>query len=406
MSTSLLYHGFGIIGYHYLRTMFKKASVFFKIEQDRSHLRCPVCNSRKVIGKGKKMRTFRSLPIGGKPTYIDFAVPRVKCFDCGIVRQVKIGFADFRRTYTKSFERYVLDLSRHMTIYDVARHLKTSWDIVKDIQKRYLQKRFKRPRLKHLSRIAIDEISIGKGHRYLTVVLDLVSGAVVFVGDGKGADALTPFWKRLKHCRAKIKAVAIDMSPAYIGAVLENLPDAAIVYDRFHVMKMYNDKLSDLRRNLQREAENLLQLQVLKGTRWLLLKNPENLNPDPKKKEKERLQRALELNAPLAKAYYLKDELRQFWKLSSKEDAKEWLNQWIETARETKIPMLMKMANSVSSHRYGLLNWYDYPISTGPLEGTNNKIKTLQRQAYGFRDLEFFKLKIFALHESRYALVG
>lgn len=406
MSTSLLYHGFGIIGYHYLRTMYKNASVIFRIGQNRSHLRCPVCKSRKVIGKGKKMRTFRSLPIGGKPTYIDFAVPRVKCFDCGIVRQVKIRFADFRRTYTKSFERYVLDLSRHMTIYDVARHLKTSWDIVKDIQKRYLQKRFKRPRLKHLRRIAIDEISIGKGHRYLTVVLDLVSGAVVFVGDGKGADALTPFWKRLKRCQAKIKAVAIDMSPAYIGAVLENLPEAVIVYDRFHVMKMYNDKLSDLRRQLQREAQNPLQLKVLKGTRWLLLKNPENLNPDPKKKEKERLQRALELNAPLAKAYYLKDELRHFWKQACKEDAKKWLNQWIKTARETKIPMLMKMANSVSSHRYGFLNWYDYPISTGPLEGTNNKIKTLQRQAYGFRDIEFFKLKIFALHESRYALVG
>ena len=406
MSTSLLYHGFGIIGYQYLRTMYKNASVIFRIGQNRSHLRCPVCKSRKVIGKGKKMRTFRSLPIGGKPTYLDFAVPRVKCFDCGIVRQVKIRFADFRRTYTKSFERYVLDLSRHMTIYDVARHLKTSWDIVKDIQKRYLKNRFKRRRLKHLRRIAIDEISIGKGHRYLTVVLDLASGAVVFVGDGKGADALIPFWKRVKRCQAKIKAVAIDMSPAYIGAVLENLPEAVIVYDRFHVMKMYNDKLSDLRRQLQREAENPLQLKVLKGTRWLLLKNPENLNPDPKKKEKERLQRALELNAPLAKAYYLKDELRHFWKQASKEDAKKWLNQWIKTARETKIPMLMKMANSVSSHRYGFLNWYDYPISTGPLEGTNNKIKTLQRQAYGFRDLEFFKLKIFALHESRYALLG
>lgn len=406
MSTSLLYHGFGIIGYRYLRTVFKNGSVFLGIDQDRFQLRCPVCDSRKVIGKGKKMRTFRSLPIGGKSTYIDFAVPRVECLDCGIVRQVKIRFAEFRRTYTKSFERYVLDLSRHMTILDVAQHLETSWDIVKDIQKRYLQKRFKTPRLKHLRRIAIDEISIGKGHRYLTVVLDLSSGAVVFVGDGKGADALIPFWKRLKRSRAKIEAIAIDMSPAFISAVLENQPDAAIVYDRFHVVKMYNDKLSDLRRKLQQEAENPLQMQVLKGTRWLLLKNPENLDPDPKKKEKERLQKALELNAPLATAYYLKDELRQFWKQSSKKEAEKWLDQWIETARKTKITMLIKMANSLAAHRYGLLNWYDFHISTGPLEGTNNKIKTLQRQAYGFRDHEFFKLKIFALHESRYALVG
>jgi transposase len=147
-------------------------------------------------------------------------------------------------------------------------------------------------------------------------------------------------------------------------------------------------------------------LAVLKGTRWLLLKNAENLDSDPKKKEKERLDRALELNAPLAKAYYLKDELRQFWQQESKEKAEQWLNQWIATARASKVPMLMKMANTIQGHRFGLLNWYDYPISTGPLEGTNNKIKTMQRQAYGFRDHEFFKLKILALHETRYALVG
>jgi transposase len=406
MSTSLLYHGFGIIGYHYLRTWFSQGAVFFKIEQDQFQLRCPECNSRNVISKGKKERTFRSLPIGGKATFINFAVPRVQCGDCGIVRQVKIRFAQFRRSYTKAFERYVLELSKHMTIKDVAKHLKASWDLVKDIQKRYLQKRFARPQIKYLRKIAIDEISIGRGHRYLTVVLDLYSGAVVFIGDGKGADALDPFWKRLKRCRAKIQAVAIDMSPAYIGAVLENLPKAAIVYDRFHVMKMYNDKLSDLRRQLQREAEDPLQLEVLKGTRWLLLKNKDKLDLDPSKREKEHLEKALELNAPLAKAYYMKDELREFYNKESKKDAEIYLDQWITTAQDSKISMLVSMAKSLAAHRYGLLNWYDYPISTGPLEGTNNKIKTLQRQAYGFRDKEFFKLKIFALHESRYALVG
>jgi transposase len=406
MSTSLLYHGFSIVGYRYLSTLFENGAIFFKIKQEREKLRCPVCNKRNVIAKGKTRRKFRSLPIGKKATWIDFDVPRVKCLTCGIVRQVKIRFADFRRTYTRAFERYALDLSRHMTIRDVARHLNISWDVVKDIQKRHLKKRFERPRLKDLRRIAIDEISVGKGHRYLTIVLNLDSGAVVFVGHGKDADSLSPFWKRLKYSRAKIKAVAIDMSPAYIAAALENLPDAAIVFDRFHIMKMYNDKLSGLRRKLQREAENPLQMEVLKGTRWLLLKNRENLSPDPKKREKERLQEALKLNEPLAKAYYLKDELRQFWEQSSKAVAEKWLEQWIQTARQTNIPMLIKMANSLEGHRYGLLNWYDYPISTGPLEGTNNKIKTMQRQAYGFRDHEFFKLKIFALHKSRYALVG
>ena len=290
MSTSLLYHGFKIIGYRFLSVAYKNGSIFFfGIDQDRFKLRCPACNSRQIIRKGSNNRRFRNLPIGTKPTFIDFAIPRVKCLKCGVIQQAKIGFADSRRTYTKAFERYVLELSRHMTIKDVAKHLNTSWDIVKDIQKSYLGKRFKFPRLKHLRIIAIDEISIGRGHRYLTVALDLSTGAVVHVGDGKGADALAVFWKRLKRCKADIKAVAIDMSPAYIAAVLENLPEAAIVFDRFHVMKLYNDKLSEFRWQLQRECENPLQLEVLKGTRWLLLKNAENLNTDPGKNEKERL---------------------------------------------------------------------------------------------------------------------
>jgi transposase len=122
--------------------------------------------------------------------------------------------------------------------------------MIKEIQRRYLTKRYSRPILKDLKLIAIDEISIGKGHNYLTVVLDLISGAVVFVGNGKGADALVPFWKRLKSSRARIQAVAIDMSPAYISAVSENLPKATIVFDHFHLIKLFNEKLSDLRRDL------------------------------------------------------------------------------------------------------------------------------------------------------------
>src|SRR4029077_9445396 len=124
-----------------------------------------------------------------------------------------------------------------------------------------------------------DEIAVAKGHRYMTLVLDLDSGAVVFVGDGKGADALKPFWKRLRPSGAKIEAVAMDMSAAYRGAVSTNLPKAKVVFDRFHVMKLYNEKLSDLRRALHREATDM-QKKVLKGTRWLLLKAAENLDEE------------------------------------------------------------------------------------------------------------------------------
>jgi transposase len=132
---------------------------------------------------------------------------------------VDVDFADPRRSYTRAFERYALELSGHMTIKAVADHLGISWDVIKDIQKRDLQRRFARPRLADLKRIAIDEIHLGKKQGYVTVVLDLATGAIVFVGPGKGAAALEPFWKRLNRCGAEIDAVAMDMSPAYILAV-------------------------------------------------------------------------------------------------------------------------------------------------------------------------------------------
>ena len=250
--------------------------------------------------------------------------------------------------------------------------------MIKEIQKRDLIRRFSRPCLKNVQRIAIDEISVRKGHRYLTVVLDMDTGAVIFVGDGKGGDALDPFWKRLRRARAKVKAVAMDMSPAYISAVLDHLPKAAIVFDHFHVIKLFNDKLSDLRRDLYRETKESLQKEVLKGTRWLLLKNPENL--DPEKKEKERLAEALKLNEPLSCAYYLKEDLRQIWLQPSKETAERVFTDWIKRAQATGIKMLKKFADTLASYKSGILAYYDYRISSGPLEGTNNKIKTMKRR--------------------------
>jgi transposase len=403
MSTSLLYHAFSIRGYEYVRSQYQDGRVIFTIQQGLKSLRCSACGSRNVRPRGRVERRFQSLPIGSRETIVVFPIPRIACQACGIVRQVEIAFADPRRTYTKAFERYALELSRHMTILDVARHLGVSWDIIKDMQKRDLTRRYAKPKLKHVRQIAIDEISIAKGHRYVTVVLDLQSGAVVFVGDGKGADALKPFWKRLRGSRTKVEAVAMDMSPAYHEAVSTNLPEATIVYDRFHIVKLFNDKLSNLRRWLYDRAEDQ-QKKVLKGVRWLLLKLAENL--DPEQNEKERLKEALTLNKPLALAYYLKEDLRQFWEQPDKMSATAFLDDWIRRARASGVHMLHQMANTLETHRAGLLTYYDHRISTGPLEGTNNKIKTMKRQAYGFRDHEFFKLKILAIHEAKYALVG
>lgn len=406
MSTSVLYHCFGVMGrgIHYSHTRFEKGRTVFRINQDPTTFQCSRCGSRAVKKKGTVRRTWITLPVGLRPTLIEWDVQRLRCLSCGALRQVNIPFADPDRRYTRAFDRYVLELSRHMTMRDVARHLGISWHTVKEIQKRYLQRRFSFPSLKDLQRIAIDEISIGHGHRYLTVVLDLHGGAVVFVGEGKGADALNPFWKRLKFSRARIEAVAMDMSQAYITAVRSNLPHATIVFDHFHVIKLMNDKLTELRRDLYREATDLLQKDVLKGSRWLLLKNPENLRDD--RNEWVRLEEALSLNKPLATAYYMKEDLRRLWSFPNKVSAATHLQDWIAGAEASGIRILKDLAKTLSTHRAGILAYYDHRIPSGPLEGTNNKIKTLQRQAYGFRDRAFFILRIYALHTTKYELVG
>jgi transposase len=404
MSTSLLYHAFGIVGYQYVSQHFQEGRVNFRIAQQRERLRCPQCGCDDVWLRGHQKRTFRTVPIGLKPTSVTLDVARVWCPVCDTVRQVKIGFADPKKRYTRSFERYALELSRHMTIKDVAEHLQVSWDTIKDIQASNLQRRFGKPKLHKLQQIAIDEIAIGKGHRYLTVVLNLLSGAVVFVGDGKGVDALKPFWKRLRHARAKIQAVATDMSSAYIRAVRDHLSKAVHVFDHFHVIKLFNEKLSAFRRELYHQASSEQERLLLKGTRWLLLKNPEHLDVD--KNERQRLEEALRLNKPLAIAYYLKEDLRQIWSQRDKRTARRVLRDWLARARASGIRMLVQFAATLEAHQEGILNYYDYPISTGPLEGTNNKIQLMKRQAYGFRDQAFFKLKILGIHETKRALVG
>lgn len=406
MSTSLLYHGFGVVGYRYVRTDYQEGNIIFTIQRKEFSVRCPVCNSKDVIRHGTLLRWFHSLPIGRQSTYIKTGIPRIECRECNTIRQSKIGFADPRYTYTRALGRYVIDLARHMTISDVARHLGLGWDLIKSIQKRYLEKKYGHPNIKQLKRIAIDEIYVGK-RGYLTVVLDVLSGAVVFVGDGKGGDALEPFWKKIRRIRKlQIEAVAIDMSPAYIKAVRENLKDSVIVFDHFHVIKMFNEKLSDFRRQLFNVTEELLPRSVLKGTRWLLLTARERLETNQDKQK--RLQQALELNKPLATVYYMKEDLRQLWNWEGDKIAAKWhLTNWIEMAKDSGIGMLRKFAKTLERHFDGILAYFDFnSLSTGPLEGTNNKIKTMQRKAYGFRDIEFFKLKIMALHETKYALVG
>jgi transposase len=390
----------GIRGYTLLRQNIVPGGVEFFIAVSAANLVCPNCGSAEIWQKGTKQRRFKSLPLGRKTTTIVLEVQRIYCHDCHKTQQVKIHFAEEHKRYTRFYERHVLDLLLSMTCQDVAEHLGLSWDTVRDIEKRRLSRDFAKPPLKDVTHIAIDEIAVKKGHKYLTIVMDLHSGRVIFVGDGKGAEALIPFWKRLKKSRAKIVAVCSDMSPAYTSAIRNHLSEAIHVFDRFHVMKLFNEKLTNLRRRLYGQTKDKEAKKVLKGVRFALLKR------EVTELESEKLERALSLHADLAVAHALKEQLSELWEQEDEESSFACLVDWISDAEWSEIPEMKAFAKTLRRYWPEILNFYGSEITSGPLEGLNNKIKTLKRQSYGFRDQEYFKLKILAIHRTRYALVG
>jgi transposase len=403
MSTSLIYHAFGAVGYHYLKTEYRESSIFIHIEKKRKYQYCADCKSRNTIKKGCVKRELKTVPIGKKSVYLVVHLHRLYCGDCGALKLEPLFLSLPKKHWTKSLGRYVLELLRFATIEDVSKHLGMSWDTIKEIHVGALRKKVKKRKIKHLKQLGIDEIAVKKGHSYLTVVVDLDTGQVVWVAQGRKASSVEEFFKKLKQVHAPIKAIAIDMWPAYIKAVLKYYSYDVLVFDRYHIISECNKMIDELRRKEAQTVEKT-DKNVFKGVRYLLLKGQEKIENDYK--AKYRLQRLLEINQSLNTAYILKEELRELWHCTSLKEAEDYLDDWLKKAWASGVTLIKKFATMLASHRVGILNYFNHPITTGPVEGINNKIKVLKRKAYGYRDIEYFKMRIYFLHESRYALIG
>jgi transposase len=288
-----------------------------------------------------------------------------------------------------------------MSLRDVSRITHLCWDTVKDIVKSDLQVRYAKVRLKEVKRIAIDELYLGSRAKYVTLVIDLDSGQVLWVGPGKGGDALKCFWPKLRASRAKIVAAACDMSAAYWSAVQEHLPEAALVFDRFHIVKLANQAIDEVRRGIQRTLE-LTGRKAVKGKRYLLLRGREKLSAE----QIPSLEEALKWNEPLSQAYYLKEELRELWNQPSHAEATTYLQAWVCKALSLGLQPIRRLAKTLLMHARSILNYFHHPITSGKMEGINNKIGRLTRMAYGYRDREFLLLRILSLHESTFKLSG
>jgi transposase len=401
MSTSNLYHAYGIKGVQYKSTRYEKKSIIYFAEMVYQKIPCPKCSGKNSHFKGQKKRRFRMTPVGSKKCFLDVLLHRLHCVDCGHKWWPRLSFMKGKFQMTVAFIQFAFDLLSMSTVQDVSRLLGVSWNVVKRIHKMKLKKLYKKIDLKDVKYISVDEFAIKKGHEYMSVFTDIESGRIIHAVEGRTVNDITPFLLRLKKEARNLKAIAMDMSVAYITATTEILPEIDIVFDHFHVNALMNKALDEVRKE-QQENVNEKEQKVLKGQRFLLLRNYKDLQPE----FKDRVEAILQVNEPLFKAYVLKEQLSLFWEQKTLKDAWIFLDQWICDAIETGISKLKKMAKTLDTHRIGLLNYFKHRISNAAAEGINNKIKTMKRQAYGFRDMEYFKLRLYHLHEQRYAFVG
>ena len=259
-----------------------------------------------------------------------------------------------------------------------------------EIDKSFLEKEFAATNYDNLRVLMIDEIALRKGHRYMTVVADYFTGRVIWMGENRTKETLDEFFATMTNAqKARIEAVAMDMWDAFINRVRHHCPDAKIVFDHFHVVQAFGRVIDKVRRQEFKKADEAGR-KVLEGSRYVLLKNEDNLTD----KQRDQLEAILELNETLSIIYVLKDLLKMLYYYSDREKVKETLDDWCSMASTIKYKSVQSFIKKLRNHEYGILNHADYPISTSPLEGMNNKIKVIKRKAYGFHDSKYFTLKV------------
>lgn len=355
-------------------------------------LLCPDCGGRCTGVHETTKRRIRDLPILDAQTHLIVHRRRLFCPQCGPVSESLPWLAKYSRVTTRLADT-VARLCQVLPVKHVAQHYSLSWDQVKEIDKRSLAIRFGTVDLSTIEVIGMDEFALHKGHRYATVIIEPYRKEVLFVAKGRGRESIAPFFDLLGPggCE-RLKAVVMDMNGAFEEEVKARAPQAAIVYDLFHVVAKYSREVISRVRNAEaaKLKDDKKSRKVIQSSRWLLLRNYSNLRDH----EKVRLEELLDANANLFTVYLLQDDLKRLWRFDCVEEAKQCWEQWYQLATESKIPQLVLFATRLKGYLQGILNHCLWPLHTGILEGINNKIKVIKRMAYGFRDHDYFFLKI------------
>jgi len=344
--------------------------------------RCGCCGRqvRRMKGQAKR-RLWRDLKMRKLALALAYTPRRVVCPDCG-VRVEKVPWADRWSRVTKALSRALAELARRADLSTVAHQFAINWKTVASIIHRVVQWGLAKRRKRPLRVLGIDEVSRKRGHQYLTLVYDLERGELVWIGKDRTSATLGGFFDELGKRRSRsLQAVCLDMRAPYRDVVTERAPQATICFDRFHVVRHLNAAVDEVRRSLVGKLAGPTKA-LIKGTRFVLLKNPWTLTP----KQKRSLSSLARSNHLLARAWYLKEDFQRFWDYLHETWAWRHLDQWLWWASHSRLEPFKQFARMIRKHKDGILAWTKMRISNGALEGMNNKVKLVSHRSYGFRN--------------------
>ena len=348
---------------------------------------CPVCNKPGCSAYDTQEKEWRHLDFFQHKAFLHCRVPRVSCDECGI-HQIKIPWARDSSGFTLLMDALIMSMAQSMQMSEIAdmigEHDTRVWRVVKY----YVEDARSREDFSDVYIIGIDETSSAKGHKYVTLVVDFATSKVIYVCRGKDALTVSTFKEDYQVHRGspdKIASVCCDMSPAFIGGIETEFPNASITFDKFHIMKIVNEGIDMVRR--EEQAIN----KVLNKTRYIWLKNPDNLT----KEQNKTLGTLKDMNLKTIRAYNLKLSLQMFWVIQERNIAEQYLKKWYFWATHSRLKPMIKAAKTIKYHWDGVMNYFDSKITNGILEGTNSVVQLLKRSARGYRNIPNFITMIY-----------
>jgi transposase len=330
---------------------------------------------------GRRVKRWRHLDLGASRCILECELRRLWCRSCGAQFEA-VPWARAGSRYTRDFEDVVAWLAQQMAKTPIAGMLRIAWDTVGRIVERVVADRLDEARLSGLVAIGVDEISYRRHHRYLTSVLDHRAGAIVWCAAGRNAATLQAFFDELGDRKQSIRAVSIDMSGGYEKAIRDALPTAEICFDPFHVVRLAQRAVDQVRRDEwnAHERSHTPTGKWIKGTRWSLLKSPDK-QTIPQLALLGEVQQA---NKPMFRAFLLKEELRLLYQLDDPRLAPAHLDAWLAWASRSRLAPFLRLARTIRRHRHGILAAIRLGLSNGRLEGLNSRIRLISHRSFGF----------------------